>query len=448
MARRSIRVLTNNSQVILSGVNRSRTVNNTRQKEYTTPSIVMNQQDPTAFSDLPEEVKVLIGHALTQHQLTVCVRVCKAWKALFSPILWRHVEDSASRKTRRWFPGRDHTLLACIAQHGVLKLKCRYIHSLRLECSEVDFTDLQARHQLPSTLPRLRSVEFIGSSAWDKDIARFIRRGSPAGWKQIIFRTNHHQGWCRFGKESVKEVLKHAATLEVLRVEAAWCLSSLEIQELLCGLPKLKEFLVLGAVQLYVPPDPSLKASDLVASQWVCTDLEIFGCTIEGVPPPDTKQQQGGGGGGGGNHNAKTKAHRESIHLQRQVRYNDHQSYNCLTMSLEGGLDLLHGLKELRKVGLEDMDVEIGNPAEQEWVKANWPHATIQYPGNPETGPRLGIFGDNDDNDNEYNALMRERLIAAIEDDFYGADEYDPDWQPYADSGPFSTPYDPDYGGS
>ncbi|KAK3848420.1 MAG: hypothetical protein J3R72DRAFT_428976 [Linnemannia gamsii] len=409
-----------------------------------------NSADTTSFSDLPVEVKLLIGHDLTQHQLSVCVRVCKVWKVLFSPALWRHVEDSASRKTRKWTRSRDHTLLECIAQHGVLKLKCRYIHSLRLECSDADFADLQARHQLPSTLPHLRSVEFIGVCGSDRDIARFIRRGSPAGWRQIIFRTNNPQGSCKFGKESVKEVLKHAATLEVLRVEAAGYLSSLEIQELLCGLPKLKEFFVLGAVQLYVPPDPSLNASDVVASRWVCTDLEIFGCTIKGVPRPDIAWGEGADDYAS-DYASDTKAHRESIHLQRQVcaqlgrltklrelilrapyptydtldrrRYIDHQSRNCLAMSLEGGLDLLHGLKELRKVGLVDMDVNIGYAAEQEWVKANWPHATIQFPGNPGAVWQIGGYGNNDDSDSDSDDSDNDSNVSRV--------EYDYDWKCY-----------------
>ncbi|KAG0271704.1 hypothetical protein BGZ95_000454, partial [Linnemannia exigua] len=240
------------------------------------------------------------------------------------------------------------------------------------------------------------------------------------------------------------------------------------IQELLCGLPNLKEFFVLGAVQLHRRPDPSLKASDLVASQWVCTNLKVFGCTIKGVPRPDTKQQHGGGG----NHSSKTKAYQESIHLQRQVctqfgrltklrelilrapypiydtrdsrRYNEHHSHDCLAMSLEGGLDLLHGLRGLRKVGLEDMDVEIGNPAEQEWVKAKWPHATIQYPGNAKAGPRIPMY-ENYDSDNDSNAS---RTVVTYGNRYSGFVEYDYDWQEYLyiDEDGFMGSYEPDYG--
>lgn len=205
-------------------------------------------------------------------------------------------------------------------------------------------------------------------------------------------------------------MLKHASTLEVLRVEGAWCLESKEIQELLCSLPKLREFNLLGACSHDVPPDPSLEASDIVASEWACTDLEVFGCEITGLRRP-SKLANGHASGP-----IKTKAEQDSIDLQRRVcaqlgkltklrelilrvpaptferghiPNNPRYTRDCLALGLEAGLDLLIDLKDLRKVGLEDMDVDIGNIAEQAWVAHNWPHTTIRYPGNPEAGPYI-----------------------------------------------------------
>ncbi|KAF9906562.1 hypothetical protein EC991_000504 [Linnemannia zychae] len=393
----------------------------------------------------------MIGQSLTQHQLTVCVRVCRTWKALLEPILWKHVEDSGSYKGRRWSPGRDDTLLECI-ELGCLKTHCHMIQSLRLELSDMDFKDLQDLQQFPPTFPQLRYIELIGVTLSDKEIARFLGKGSPAGWKQIIFQTNDPGTSSQFGKESVKEVLKHAATLEVLRVEGAWCLSSADIQELLCGLPKLKEFFVLSAAYNCFPTDPELKASDLVASRWACENMEVFGCSIGDIPRPSPK----------------TIGYQESIDLQRQVcaqlgRLHKlrklilktpypiydagnlrsalfHQSCNCLALSLESGLDLLHNLKDLCKVGLEDMDVDIGNHEEQAWVKEHWPHATVCYPKNPERGPRITIHdydsyddcdGDGYDSDDSTIAVRRKlRLQAEIEfygssdEEYYGDEDY------------------------
>ncbi|KAG9061232.1 hypothetical protein KI688_007570 [Linnemannia hyalina] len=422
---------------------------------------------PTSFPDLPIEVQTLVGQFFTQHQLTVCVRVCRAWKTLFYPILWRHVQDSAASTKRRWTPRRDDMLLMCAAR-GALRTNGHLIQLLRLECSDVEFPKL-LESQLPPTLPQLTSIEFIGVSGTDSAIANVLRRRT-AGWRSIIFRANHPYMRPRFSNESFKEVLKHASTLEVLRIEGAWCLVSKEIQELLCGLPKLKEFNQLGACSHEVPPDPWLDATDMVASEWKCTDLEVFGCEINGLrrPPKPVNEHV--------STPTKTKAEQDSIDLQRGVCAqlgkltklkelilrapaptfeNNHthdfprDTRDCLALGLETGLHLLVDLKDLRKVGLEDMDVDIGNFAEQAWVAHNWPHTTIRYPGNPEAGPHINEYApdtdsepeDDDDNTN-YEYLDFEE---------YGYDELDYDAYDgvyggyhWGDGYP---DYDPDYGG-
>ncbi|KAF9152777.1 hypothetical protein BG015_004732 [Linnemannia schmuckeri] len=307
-------------------------------------------EETTSFPDLPAEVQTLVGQFLSQHQLTVCVRVCRAWKALFNPILWRHAQDSAASSKRRWRPRRDATLLICAAR-GALKTNGHLIQSLRLECGDMEFSNL-LESQLPLTLPQLTSIEFIGVSSTDGLIANVLRR-STAGWKQIIFRANHPQMTpCN------------------------------EIQGLICGLPKLKEFNLLGACSHNVPPDPSLDASDIVA--------------------------------------------------------------------FEAGLDLLRDLKELRKVGLEDMDVNVGNFAEQAWVAYNWPHATVRYTGNPEAGPHINFDAPNSDSkreDNDDNTNYEHLVFEEYGDDELDYDAYDGAYDGYDWSAGGYSDYDPDYGG-
>ncbi|KAF9898296.1 hypothetical protein EC991_000311, partial [Linnemannia zychae] len=55
-----------------------------------------------------------------------------------------------------------------------------------------------------------------------------------------------------------------------------------------------------------------------------------------------------------------------------------YQQYGCLAMTLESGLDLLKGLKELRVVGLEDMEVYIDDDKEKTWFAQNWPNAVLK----------------------------------------------------------------------
>ena len=74
---------------------------------------------------------------------------------------------------------------------------------------------------------------------------------------------------------------------------------------------------------------------------------------------------------------------------------------DCLTMSLESGLELLSTLKILRVVALEDMEVSIKNEDEKNWVKQNWPRAKVRT--EMETHPLL-VY-DSDSN------MMTERVI-------------------------------------
>ncbi|KAF9541831.1 hypothetical protein EC957_002666 [Mortierella hygrophila] len=353
---------------------------------------------------------------------------------------------------------------------GALRTNGHLIQSLRLECGDGEFPKLQ----LPPTLPQLTSIEFIGVSGTDSAIADVLRR-STAGWRSIIFRANNPHTRPRFSNESFKELLKHASTLEVLRVEGAWGLVSKEIQELLCRLPKLKEFSLLGACSHEVPPDPWLDATDIVASEWKCTDLEVFGCEIKGLrrPPKPVNERVSGP--------TKTKAEQDSIDLQRGVcaqlgkltklkelilrapapTFENHHTHDfprntrdCLALGFETGLDLLVDLKDLRKVGLEDVDVDIGNFAVQAWMAHNWPHATIRYPGNPEAGPHINDYGpdsdseleDDDDNTNYEHLYFEEYGYDELDYDELEYDAYDGVYGGYH-WGDGYPDYDPDYGG-
>ncbi|KAF9396498.1 hypothetical protein CPC16_001180 [Podila verticillata] len=66
----------------------------------------------------------------------------------------------------------------------------------------------------------------------------------------------------------------------------------------------------------------------------------------------------------------------EHMNYHRHDKEHDRQ-YDCLSMSLESGLDLLSGLKNLRVVALEDMEVDIDGDSEQKWVAEHWPKARV-----------------------------------------------------------------------
>ncbi|KAG0292994.1 hypothetical protein BGZ96_003450 [Linnemannia gamsii] len=126
---------------------------------------------------------------------------------------------------------------------------------------------------------------------------------------------------------------------------------------------------------------------------WVCSELEVFECQIGIIQRPDITGNILG-----------VPTSDQSIDLQRKVyaklaqltklreltsgfptdttlnMYERvcYRQYDCLAMTLESGLDLLKGLKELRVVELEDMEVYISGEKEQSWFAEHWPLATIR----------------------------------------------------------------------
>jgi hypothetical protein len=220
-------------------------------------------------------------------------------------------------------------------------------------------------------------------------------------------------------------------------MEGAGFMRNSTIGHMLSGLPHLKEFYMLGVIRINTFRNWEEQWSDpadLVLSEWACSNLEVFGCEIRGMPRRDTIRRDRDVSTSS---DVMTEEELESIDIQRQVcaqlgkliklkeltlrvlcpayqeerilsrlgqistvrkwrRFLHHRYHDCLAMSLEYGLDLLGNLKELRRVGLEDMDVDIGNPAEQAWVAENWPLATIVHSRHTEA-----VLENNDDSDQD-----------------------------------------------
>lgn len=124
----------------------------------------------------------------------------------------------------------------------------------------------------------------------------------------------------------------------------------------------------------------------IVDSEWVCLDLEVFGCRIGNIPRPDITRVISGEPT---DFVVMDRSRLESITPQRRnysklARFTKlrelrlgyvidttpsnyqpgdkewRRQYDCLTMTLENGLDLLQGLQVMKVAGLEDMEVYVG----------------------------------------------------------------------------------------
>ncbi|GJJ68365.1 hypothetical protein EMPS_00711 [Entomortierella parvispora] len=238
------------------------------------------------------------------------------------------------------------------------------------------------------------------------------------------------RGWKTLGFVSLYEptvkslrvavILQDGATLVNVRITACRAFDSNSIQKLLCSAPNLKRFdciighCIPGELEPY-----SLMAMDIAESkeEWVCLGLETFKCYIGGVPRPDITSMKNGRPLNGIYNDGTRFSAFKSRKIQRVVlaqlgrltrlreitlgkdvvdisggryrsiernmegiyysegstyEYELGSQYQCLTMSLQDGLDELRNLKCLRRLTLEKMSISIGE-AEQRWMKNNWP---------------------------------------------------------------------------
>lgn len=345
-------------------------------------------RNTTSFGDLPLEVQSMIGRYLWQYELPVCLRVCRAWQKIFSPHLWREADLSWNRKEV------EYDFVDGLKTYGHLLRSLTVRDDSLFLCS---IMRSRPNFQLTSL-----EVHLTHTGHWQPFI-HFLRRGSTTGWKRLIFSVTVEQGpTYEFAADFFEALLKHASTLEVVRLEDECYADAEGINRLLCTAPNLKV--------LYVSNDHKdghsggyLDAKAIVDSEWVCDDLEVFACEIRNIPRPDitrtilnqpaTKFVQ-------------TGTVEESLDLQYRIysklarltklreltlgfyyipgnsivvpKNRDHiRQFDCLAMTLESGLDLLKDLTELREVGLQDMEIYIDGEQEQEWFDEHWPNVAI-----------------------------------------------------------------------
>ncbi|KAF9117790.1 hypothetical protein BGW39_001799, partial [Mortierella sp. 14UC] len=313
--------------------------------------------------------------------LTICIRVSRAWNATFSPALWRHLDICWDEdKTRQ----KEIT--------GALNAHKELVHSLKLRAKyEYLFYFI---HPRPPTLPNLTSMEIESSFEviGDKHLVKLI-------------------GMSIRGPKSFEVLLNSVNTLVVVRFEGQSEITGHHIDTLLCSAPNLKEMYCYSCScdSSYVP---WLDAKGIVDSDWICSGLEVFACQIRGIPRPDITRDICGQSARNHimngalqesltlHHQIYTKlgqfvklreltlglpldtdtsycGQRDQAH-HRQINQAYYRQFDCLAMTLDSGLDLLRGLGNLKTVGLLDMEVYVDGDKEQEWFREHWPNATIR----------------------------------------------------------------------
>ncbi|KAG0209052.1 hypothetical protein BGX28_000152 [Mortierella sp. GBA30] len=239
-------------------------------------------------------------------------------------------------------------------------------------------------------------------------ISQLVDRSSTKGWRDLSFTGEG------FGPLTEAAIMKHAGTLESLHLNIGLGFPSSSIQRLFCSAPNLKRFR--GDRYCTIYADVELEAKDMIQSPWICHSLEVLQISITGIPRPDLKTRTNGRPLAGPLHEDTTMG--ASYQIQQRLyaqlgsltklkelvlgisldeltrRFPDDlqdfeednegdffdkdaiqtgRQYECLSFTLESGMDLLRDLKELRILDLKAMAVGIDGSVEQQWIKEHWP---------------------------------------------------------------------------
>ncbi|KAF9099197.1 hypothetical protein BGX27_000652 [Mortierella sp. AM989] len=233
----------------------------------------------------------------------------------------------------------------------------------------------------------------------------FLMDASKSGWKYVRYPE------C-FGPSSAAALLKHVQSLEILSIYHCQGFTSPVIQRILCSAPNLKRLEALEMFS-YGESAPRLDTQDVIQSRWVCDKLEVLKIKITGIPRPDLVVRTNGRPLSGplhmghmedsfliqrriysqlgalthltdlflgtdvdedvGNHELQW----EEVEIEGEYYGNGelqiHRQYECLSFTLESGMDRLGNLKSLKRIHLQGMSVGFNGDAEQEWIKKNWP---------------------------------------------------------------------------
>ncbi|KAF9133439.1 hypothetical protein BGW39_009750 [Mortierella sp. 14UC] len=300
------------------------------------------------FVDLPYETQHAIGPFLSSHDLTTCVLVSREWRDIFTPSLWSHIGASPtwSMHQQAW----QDTFDAGIAQ-GCLTRYGHFIRSINLTLNLLRLKDFLTH--CPAIFPRLTSASLKCIAQDDETVADFLGRCSPTkGWKSLSLDGTGASLY--FGEASAKALLKHAATLESFSLVPGFRFPSKSIHELLCSASGLKKLDLIG----HIPrPDIAWETDEEPTSEFVAAGTRRESLTLQRRVYTELARLTRLKELWLGTPLWRSRSPRGSL-CEIVSSSEENWIYDGLAMTLEGGMDLLKELKELKVVGLKDMAVD------------------------------------------------------------------------------------------
>lgn len=303
--------------------------------------------------------------------------------------------------------------------------------SKNLEALQIQYAGLLRRAmEIAATLrlhcPRLVELHLLSYSGHTDEAMQTLLGATTFGWRTLGLPYTPKLNSV-VGPAVAAKMLDHASTLENVRLDGYPALSSEFLQRLLCSAPNLKRFDVIARDRSYWN-ERGLNAEHIVSSSqdWVCLFLESFKCRIGNIPRPDVTKRTNGRpfsnddpmhSGSMEDSRAVQRAiyrqlgrltklktlilGRDDVDYDQDVEMYESYSegeyfgggstvqagyqYECLDMTIESGMDLMGGLKDLRHLELDamavgvDLKAWIGAEGDLVWMKENWPKLGEKY---------------------------------------------------------------------
>ncbi|KAF9318245.1 hypothetical protein BG003_011639 [Podila horticola] len=282
----------------------------------------------------------------------------------------------------------------------VILQACPNLQKLTVNCASVADIDLLAA-ALRSHLRKLSAIELIGYFYSDPDsaIAEMLL-ACLAGWKNIRLPV--------MGIHSAEALIKHCPTLEALEVENTPGWTSAHMHQILSSCPRIHTFVTMVNGESRDAHETHFLAKDFInfdhtsnsLTSWKSeSSLKVFRAKIMGIPrpgvtpydhyepPPEKVLREAYPGQSHELQHGVYKrlarfSHLEKLQLGHDTRdvgdellyiYGDiDYQYECLEMSLNSGLWILEGLKELRVLDVTRMETKIGVD-DVKWMVKHWP---------------------------------------------------------------------------
>ncbi|KAF9538299.1 hypothetical protein EC957_006948 [Mortierella hygrophila] len=297
--------------------------------------------------------------------------------------------------------------------------RCHNVETVRLH--RLDSNAMKAlRVFLRAGCPKLVNLEWRKGTHDPEEFIVGLLKASREGWRELRL-----PDMPEFGTDSWEALMEHVETLEALRIESAERLPPNGMVDLLCSAKRLRRLEGIADRQRkWYTVEPNVNACESFLEHYVDQmgdrswvlgpSMEHLQLQIQCVPRPDVLYRQSGGelmfhqtgldpalrvpvqhwiynqlGRMTGlqelivglmDLSEKTMASRgidrsmDSIALEEALLGKEPHVFNYLSLefSLESGLSLLSGLKEMRMLDVRSTAHYIG-VAELEWMHVNWP---------------------------------------------------------------------------